>query len=171
MDPKSCGNYQKYANKRACEKRSLHGGDATRTLCGKVLSTEEKVKRSKGTYIHNWSLQHFSQDNWTQFLTPPMLYVLILYISGGTNSLKATPNYRFFKKLFMAILFYSQSFCQKSAEKIAEEILFVFRFDAWPTTRTLGFHLISQYTTYLLDHGGPSRTLYNLIYWPIIVIR
>ena len=33
-------------------------------------------------------------------------------------------------------------------EKIAEEILFVFRFDVWLGTRTLGFRLISQHTTY-----------------------
>ena len=34
-----------------------------------------------------------------------MLCVLILYIIGGTYSLKSTPNDRFFEKLFMAILF------------------------------------------------------------------
>ena len=34
-----------------------------------------------------------------------MLCVLILYISGGTYSLKSTPNDRFLEKLFMAILF------------------------------------------------------------------
>ena len=34
-----------------------------------------------------------------------MLCVLILYISGGTYSLKSAPNDRFFEKLFMAILF------------------------------------------------------------------
>ena len=36
----------------------------------------------------------------------------ILYISGGTYSLKSTLNDRFFEKLF-----YSQSFCQKSVER------------------------------------------------------
>ena len=34
-----------------------------------------------------------------------------------TYSLKSTPNDRFFEKLFMAVLSYSQSFCQKSAER------------------------------------------------------
>ena len=46
-----------------------------------------------------------------------MLYVLILYISGRTYSLKSTPNDRFFEKLFMAVLIHYQSFCQKSAER------------------------------------------------------
>ena len=32
-----------------------------------------------------------------------MLCALILYISGGTYSLKSTPNERFFEKLFMAL--------------------------------------------------------------------
>ena len=34
-----------------------------------------------------------------------MLWELILYISGGTYSLKSTPNDRFFEKVFMIILF------------------------------------------------------------------
>ena len=34
-----------------------------------------------------------------------MLRMLILYISGGTYSLKSTANDRYFEKLFMAILF------------------------------------------------------------------
>ena len=46
-------------------------------------------------YIRNWPLQPFSQDYWPS--------VLILYISGGTYSLKSTANDRFFEKLFMAI--------------------------------------------------------------------
>ena len=46
-----------------------------------------------------------------------MLCVLILSISGGTYSLKSTPKDRFFEKLYMAVLLYSQSFCQKSAER------------------------------------------------------
>ena len=36
---------------------------------------------------------------------------------AGPTSLKSTPNDKFFEKLFMAILFSSQSFCQKSAER------------------------------------------------------
>ena len=52
------------------------------------------------TYIHIWSLQPFSQDYWHSFS-----HALILYISGGTYSLKSTPDDRFLWKLFMAILF------------------------------------------------------------------
>ena len=59
-----------------------------------------------------------------------MLCVLILNISGGIYSLKATPNDRFFEKLFMAILFLLSDFLPEICwEEIAEEILFVFRFE------------------------------------------
>ena len=61
-----------------------------------------------------------------------MLCVLILYMSGGAYSLKSPPNDRFFEKLFMSFVFYSQSFYQKSAEEVVEEIFLYFRFDVWP---------------------------------------
>ena len=35
--------------------------------------------------------------------------MLIIYISGGTYSLKSTPNDRFVETLFLALLFYSPS--------------------------------------------------------------
>ena len=40
---------------------------------------------------------------------PLILRVLIIYISGGTYSLKSTPNDRFVETLFLALLFYSPS--------------------------------------------------------------
>ena len=53
-----------------------------------------------------------------------MLYVLILYINGGTYSLKSTANDRFFEKLFMAILFLRSEFLPEICWKeIAEETL------------------------------------------------
>ena len=51
------------------------------------------------------------------FLTPLMLCVLILYISGGKYSLKSTPNDKFLGNFSWQFYFiYCQSFCQKSAE-------------------------------------------------------
>ena len=55
-----------------------------------------------------------------------MLCVLILYKSGGTYSLRPTPNYRFFETLFMAVLFYSQSFCQNSSERKSPKKYFLY---------------------------------------------
>ena len=49
----------------------------------------------------------------------------------------------------MAILFTLRVFARNLLRgEIAEEILFVFRFDVWPGTQTLAFRLISQHTTY-----------------------
>ena len=46
------------------------------------------------TYVGNWSLQTFSQD---YEVTSLMLCALILYMSGGTCSLKLTQNDRFLR--------------------------------------------------------------------------
>ena len=80
-----------------------------------------------------------------------MLCMLILYISGGTYSLKSTPNDRFFEKLFMEIFIYSEFLPEICWEKITEEILFVFCFDVWPGATNPGF-TSNKPTHYLLDH-------------------
>ena len=72
--------------------------------------------------------------------TTYIVCVLILYISGQVYSLKSTPNGNF--NLFSEFL---PEICW---EEIAEEKLFVFRFDVWPGARSLALHLISQHTTY-----------------------
>ena len=81
-----------------------------------------------------------------------MLCVLILYISGGTYSLKSIPNDRFFEKLFMAILFTLHTVFARNLLRgnRRRKILFVFRFDVWPGTRTLAF-ASNEPTHYLLD--------------------
>ena len=78
------------------------------------LNKKNKMESWAFKYIHNWSSEPFIQVYWPSF--SHHLCVLILYISGETYILKSTPNYRFFKNLFMAVLIYSQSFCQKSAD-------------------------------------------------------
>ena len=55
-----------------------------------------------------------------------MLCVLILYISGGTYSLKSTPNDRFFEKLFMAILFTLRVFARNLLYKKLESYVHKF---------------------------------------------
>ena len=76
------------------------------TLYMKLLSILVLQYRNlRQTYIHNWPLQLLQSGLLTQFLTPLMLFVLILYIRGRTYSLKSTPNDSFVEKLSMAILF------------------------------------------------------------------
>ena len=67
----------------------------------------------------------------TSLLTPPpMLCLLILYISGWTYSLNSTSNNRFLRSFMVILLFFSQSFCQKYAEssKSPKKYFFIFRF-------------------------------------------
>ena len=90
-----------------------------------------------------------------------MLCVLILYISGWTYSLKSTPNDRFFWEIFHGNFNLLSEFLPEIYwEEIAEEILFVFRFDVWPEIRTLAFSS-NKPTHYLLDHGE-NMNLTNL---------
>ena len=61
-------------------------------------------------------------------------------------------------------------------EEIAEEILFIFRFDVWPGARTLAFHLISQHTTYLtratyILHKFPPQWYFLLSKWEYFALE
>ena len=71
-----------------------------------------------------------------------VVYVLILYISGETYSLKSTPNDRFFEKHFLQILL------EIYWGEVAEEILFVFYFEYWRGAWILALRLINQHTTH-----------------------
>ena len=74
-----------------------------------------------------------------------MLCVLILYISGGTCSLKSAPNDRYFGKFFMAIFFYSEI----QREEIADEIFFSY-------VRT-------YVRTYVIGYKNPSVRIIDLV--------
>ena len=103
------------------------------------------------TYI-TYMIGHYNPSVRIIDLVSHTIYVVcvnFLYISGGTYSLKSTPNDRFWETIHGHFFIYSQSFCQKSAErKSPKKYFFVFRFDVWPGTRTLAFRLINQHTTY-----------------------
>ena len=80
-----------------------------------------------------------------------MFCTLILYVSGGTYSLKSTPNDWFFEKLFMAILFQHSEFLPEICwEEIAEENI-LFWCLAWGPKP--GF-TSTKPTHYLLDYGN-----------------
>ena len=80
----------------------------------------------------------------------------------GPTVLKSTPNDRFFEKLFMAIFIYSQSFCQKSAEKKAPKKYFSY----FVLMSGLGLEpwlfISNKPTHYLLDHGDFKFTLIEI---------
>ena len=84
----------------------------------------------------------------TQLLTPFMLRMLILYMSGGSyrRVLKSTSNDRFLRNFSLAILFTFRVFVRNLLMKY----FFIFRFvgDVWQGVWTEASRLISQHTTY-----------------------
>ena len=88
-------------------------------------------------YIHTYIFGHYNPSVRIIDLVSHTTYVVcvnFLYISGGTYSLKSTPNETFFEKLFMAILFTLRVFVRNHLRGYRRRILFVFRFDVWPGT-------------------------------------
>ena len=79
------------------------------------LNNAEKWISDQLTYIHNWSLQPFSQDQVSH--TIYVLCVLIFIHKRQNLQFKVDSERQIFEKLFMAVFIYSQSFCQKSAER------------------------------------------------------
>ena len=90
--------------------------------CKNRNSVMDVIQRKKTTYIHtyihNWSLQPFSQDYDLVSHTP---YFGCVYMIDGNCSLKSTPNDFTFHGNFI----YSHSFCQKSAERKLPKKYFV----------------------------------------------
>ena len=75
------------------------------------------IRKLYGGFVHTYVIGRYNPS--VRFIdlvshTTYIVCVLILYISGGTYSLKLTPNDRCFEKLFM--------------EEIADKIIFVFCF-------------------------------------------
>ena len=69
-------------------------------------------------WLHTYIISHYNLSGriTTYLLTLLILCVLIADVYGVTFSLKFTPKTRSFELLFMAILFYTQGFCQQTAE-------------------------------------------------------
>ena len=96
------------------------------------------------TYIHNWTLQPISQDYWPSF-SHHLCCVFSFYTSERKIFWEA-----FHGSFF---LIYSQSFCQKSAEKKSpKKYFFLFCFDVWLGGSNPGYSSIKP-RHYLLDHG------------------
>ena len=90
-----------------------------------------------------------------------MLCALILYMSDRTYSLTSTPNDRFLRNFSWQFYLLSEFFPEICWEEVAEEIFFIFRFDALIGIRTRALRLISQHTTYLTT-ATSNRILENL---------
>ena len=74
------------------------------------------------------SIEHYNSSVWfaTQLFTALIMCVLILYTS---IQFIVDSEQQIFEKLFMVILFFSLSFCQKSSERMQQKkYFFIFRF-------------------------------------------
>ena len=87
------------------------------------------------TYIHNWSLQPFSQDYGLAAHITHVVCVNFIH-EWGTFSLTSTTNDRFFEEIFHGRCIYSQTFCQKSAERKTPKI---YCFSYFVLTLELGY--------------------------------
>ena len=86
-----------------------------------------------------------------------MLCVLILYISGGTYSLKSTPNDRFFEKLLMAILFTLRVFARNLLRGNRRRKLSVFCFVFWNYNEKVLVAIL-----FIIGHYNPSVRIMTL---------
>ena len=98
----------------------------------------------------------------TKFLTPLMLYVLILYMNNRTYNLKSTPSDRFlnnFSWQFFDLL--SEFLLVISWEEVDEEIFYIFHFvvDVRPRDCPVQSCVISQHSTY--SPTATSKFLFN----------
>ena len=91
------------------------------------------------TYIHNWPLQPFSQDYGLDSHT--IHVVCVNFIPEWRDlQLNVDSERQIFEKLFHGRFIYSQSFCQKSAErKLPKKYFSYLIFDGWPGIRTQAF--------------------------------
>ena len=81
-----------------------------------LLNITRKYELSNShTYIHNWLLQAFSQDYGLASHTSHDVCVNFIH-EWLDLQFNVDSERQIFEKLFHGSLFYSQSFCQKSAE-------------------------------------------------------
>ena len=100
------------------------------------------------TYIHKRSSQPFSQDYSLASHNTHVVCVNFIY-EWRDLQFNVDSEWQIFKKLSWHV-YYSQSFCQKSAERKSPKkyFFFIFRFDVWPEIPNRALRLISQHTTY-----------------------
>ena len=103
--------------------------------------------------MHNWPLQPFSQN---YGLASHITHVVCVNFMREWRDLQfnVDSERQIFEKLFHGNFIYSQTFCQKSAERKSSKKYFSYFnfFDDWPGIRTQAF-ASNKPTHYILDHG------------------
>ena len=115
------------------------------------------------TYIHTYIIDHYNPSDRIIDLVSYTTYVVCVNFIHKWRALqfKVDTERQIFWETFHGNFIYSQSVCQKSAEKIVEEILFAFCFDVWPGAGTLAF-TSNKPTHYLLDYSDFILNLWRI---------
>ena len=110
------------------------------------------------TYIRNWPLQPFSQ--YYDLGSHTTHVVCVKFIREWWDlQFNVDSKRQIFEKLFHGRFIYSQSFCQKSAErKSAKKYYSYLIFDNWPGIRTRAF-ASNKPTHYILDQGDFIKSM------------
>ena len=83
----------------------------------KVNAIINVLEQCQKLHTYTYIIGHYNPSVRIIDLVSHTTYVVCVNFIHKWWDLQSTPNNRFFEKLFTAILFYSQSFCQKSAER------------------------------------------------------
>ena len=102
------------------------------------------------TYIHNWPLQSFSQDNGLASHTTPVVYVNFIREWRNLQFKVDSPYNRLLRNFFTAGLFTLRVFARNLLREHRRRDIYFFRFhfDVQPGIRTRALCLISQHTIY-----------------------
>ena len=111
-----------------------------------VLISNEKTNYC-WSLIHTLAITILKSELLNYFLTPLMLCAIVLYISGGTYSLKPTTKDRCFEKRFMAILFTPRVFARNRQRNTFYILYWCL---AWGPNPSFTSY---KPTCYLLDYG------------------
>ena len=115
-----------------------------------ILYNLNHLEQTFSTNMHTYMISYYNPSVRIIhiFFSPLMLCVFILNISGRTYILKSTPNDRFYKKFFMAILFTIRVFARNLLRGNCRRNIFFSYFaliDHGPMS--------NKPTHYLLDYG------------------
>ena len=112
-------------------------------------------------YIPNWPLQPLSQDYGLFSHTTHIMCVNFIR-EWRDLQFNVDSERQIFEKLFHGRFIYSQSFCQKSAERKSPKKYFSYLiFDDWPGIRTQAF-ASNKPTHNIIDHGDFCNLLKNI---------
>ena len=121
------------------------------------------------TYVHTYIIGHYNLSVKIIDLVSHTTYVVCVNFIYKSRHLKSTPNDRFFEKLFMAVLIYSQSFCLKSAARESSKKYFLYfvLILAWGSNPGFTSHKPTHYPLRRLRKVGTTNKETSHCHWVV----